>query len=148
ISLAISMTSLSQVSLGQSWDKLGQEYLDIDARAAAEELAVACLAEVFAVFDNDAAALDDGLGLAFDGPAFVGRIVDIHMFAVDPKGVFGVRVKNDDVCVGADGDRAFFGKEPEHLCRGGRGQLDKTIERDAIFGDAAAVDETHAVLNA
>ena len=62
--------------------------------------------------------------------------------------LFLLRVKDADVCVGADGNRALAREEAEHFGGGGRGQLDEAVERDAPLDHAAVVDERHAVLDA
>ena len=58
-----------------------------------------------------------------------------------------IRIEDDDVCVRANGDRAFHWKQTKHFRRRSRSQFDKAIERDAIL-DHAAVDERDTMLNA
>ena len=82
--------------------------LNIDTGSAFYELSVALFAGVFAVLDDDAAAGEDGLNLSLDLPAFVGRIIDVHVFILDSEGGLSIWIEDDDVRIGADGDRAFL----------------------------------------
>src|SRR5438874_13653199 len=59
-----------------------------------------------------------------------------------------VRIEDDNVGVGADGDRSFAREEAENFRGGCRGDLDEAIERDPSLRDAAVVDETHSILDA
>ena len=57
-----------------------------------------------------------------------------------------LRVEDDDVGVGADGERALARVEPEELRRVRREQLDHPVQRDAPFADAEVVDHLQPVL--
>src|SRR5689334_808788 len=59
-----------------------------------------------------------------------------------------VRIEDDDVGVGSDGDRSLAREEPEDSRGRCRGDLDKTVHADAAARDTAVVDEAHAVLDA
>src|SRR5262245_39272840 len=58
-----------------------------------------------------------------------------------------IGIKNHDVGVRTDSDRAFSWKQSEDLCRCGRRQLDETIQRNSFLNDTAVVDETHSILD-
>src|SRR5207302_4084206 len=99
------------------------------ASPALQKLAVAGLALELAALDDDATAREDGLDHALNFLALVCVVVNVHVARLDAQGLFLLRVEDDYVRVGADGDCAFAREEAKHLCGGGRGQLDEAVER-------------------
>ena len=59
------------------------------------------------------------------------------------KGHRAIRIEHDDVRVRSGRNRPLAGKQAEYLCRGGRGELDEAVERDAPSANPAVVDEAH-----
>src|SRR2546428_13841770 len=78
---------------------------------AAEELAGAGAADEFAVVDDGAAAGEDGFGRAFDLNALEHGIVHAHVMGFGADNFFVIRIEDDEVGVGADGDGPFAGVE-------------------------------------
>src|SRR5205085_12699313 len=118
-----------------------------NALAAFEKLTVAGFALELTLIDHDCAARQNCLDDAFDRLAFVSAVIDVHMMSLDADRLIRVRIEDDDVRVRANSDRAFLRKQPEHLRRSSRSELDKAIERDSILNHAV-VDERDTVLDA
>ena len=79
--------------------------------AALEVATVTLLTDVLrVVLDDHLAATDDGVDLAVDDHAFVGRVVHVHvMGVVDADLRFRVRVVHDDIGVAAGSNTPFCG---------------------------------------
>ena len=63
-------------------------------------------------------------------------------------GVFAIGIEDHEIGVAADGDGAFARIEAEEFCRRGGDQFDEAVHAEAALGDAAGVDQAHAVLDA
>ena len=100
------------------------------ARAALEEFSFARSALVLVVFDDHLAAAQHRLRVALDLPTLEEAVVAIHVVRLRADRAFLLVIEDDDVGVGADGDRSFAREEAEDLGRGGGGQFDEAIQRD------------------
>src|SRR5258706_733880 len=117
------------------------------AFAALEEFAVAGFAEVVVIFDDYFSAREDGLGLAFDFPAFEQAVVAVHVVGLGADRALSVGVEDDDVGVGADGDRAFPREHAEHLGACGGTEIDPFVQTEAALDDGAVVHHGQAVFD-
>src|SRR5260370_4606962 len=108
---------------------------------AAEELAGAGAADEFAGFDDGAATGEDGFGSALDADALEHGIVHAHVVRFCTDDLFVIRIEDDQVGVGADGDSAFARVEAEEFCGRGRDKLDKTVRRKMFAVDSTSINE-------
>src|SRR5215831_4859761 len=128
----------------------GRDRLEAE-RAAAEKLALAGLAEELTVLDDDAAAREDMRRRADHLAALERRVVDAHVEGLLREDVALLRIPDDDIGIGADGERALARIEAEDLGRRRRRDLDEAIERDLPGAHAfpeeieAGLDSRHAI---
>ena len=62
--------------------------------------------------------------------------------------MFTVGIKNDEIGVTANRDRSFSRIQAKEFCRSGGNQFDESIHAETSRGDAAGVNQAHAMLNA
>src|SRR5260370_25215024 len=122
--------------------------LEARVRLAAEKLASAGAAYEFAGIDDRASAGEDRAGSALDPDAFEHGIVDAHVMRLRADGLFLIRIKDDEVSIGAHRDGSFARIETEEFCRGRGDDFDEAVRTKTLAVYAASVDKAQAVLDA
>src|SRR5260370_19120399 len=89
--------------------------LEARVRLAAEKLASAGAAYEFAGIDDRASAGEDRAGSALDPDAFEHGIVDARVMRLRADGLFLIRIKDDEDCIGAHRDGSFARIETEEI---------------------------------
>src|SRR5581483_10230565 len=99
-----------------------------------------------AVLDEDVAAQEDELGRADDLRPLVERVVALRVVGRRGDRLPPLGVEDDEVGVGADGDRPLARVQAEQLRRLRGEEVDHAVEGDASFADAEVVDHLEAIL--
>lgn len=100
------------------------------------------------VLDDHPAAQDHLAHAPANDCAFVGREVGVHVQRAGRQAPLGVRIKDDQVRIGARPQCALARGEPVDAGRLGRGELDQALERYHTRHDAQRVQERQASFDA
>src|SRR5687768_13896956 len=113
-----------------------------------QEVALARAALVLVVLDDHFAARQHRFRQPLDLHALKEAVVAVHVVRLRAERPLALVVEDDDVGVGADGDRALLREHAEHLRRRRRRQVDELVEREPALDDAAVVYERQPILHA
>lgn len=112
-----------------------------------QKLAAAGRADELAVARLDFAADGNHRRPPFDLPAFEAAIVDVHLLGGRRDFARIVWVKNDEVCIAADGDCAFFGIEPKKLGGLSTSAINKRVQIDFSGCDSMRVQQVDTIFH-
>ena len=76
------------------------------------------------------------------------RVVHSHVVSLGADRVFALGIEDHEIGVAADRDRSFARIQTKKLRRSGGNQFDKSIHAETSLGDAAGINQTHAMFNA
>src|SRR5258708_39214389 len=96
---------------------------------------------------DHAAARQHYVGHSRNLNSFEHRIVDAHVVSLRADGVLAVRIKDHEIRVTADRDRALARIQAKEFCGSSGNQFHKTVHAESSPGNAAGIDKAHAVLD-
>src|SRR5580698_8494157 len=123
--------------------------LDADPRVALplDELAAARPADELPVLYDRQPARQYRLRQPLHANALKHRVVHAHMMRRRTDHLLGVRVKEHQIGIRANGNRSLTREEPKELRRGRRHQLHEAIRRKSSAVHSARVNEAQAMLD-
>src|SRR5438270_2605245 len=122
--------------------------LGLKQRAATlDESAAAFLADELVLLDDDFPSREDDRGFSLNPATLVRLVADAHVMGLRGDRRRRAGVPDHDVGVAADRDGALLREHAHELRRGRGGDLDPTVQRDALLHDPAVVEQHHAGLD-
>src|ERR1019366_2951702 len=112
-----------------------------------EKVSRARASQKFISFHNHAAARQHRVGHARNLNSLEHRIIDAHVVRLCADGVLAFGVEDHQIRIATHGDRALARIQAKEFCGCCGNQFHKTVHAESPTGNAAGIDEAHAVLD-
>src|SRR5260370_30233733 len=121
--------------------------LGLRVESALEEVPRACTSQELVCFHYYPAARQHGVGHSCDLNSLEHRIVDAHVVSLRADRVLAVWIKDHQIRVTANCDRALARIETKEFRRRRGNEFHKAVHTEPPSGNAAGIDKAHAVLD-